>query len=290
MSADGGFVELEASGETIGEAKWQALRELERLHPGLDRNAVTFEVLTEGERGLLGVGTSPARVLARVESAAIREAPAPDADASPIAGLAVRARGTHRGELLACRRGSRWRRTTNPFASRCPRPTSGVLIGRDGRTIDAMQHVVSSIAYRATGRGRQGGRGGRGRVPRAPPGEARDDGRVRRPIGRTRAGRRSAGSDERTRAANRSPGAGDVTGVETPVRATTRNAAWWSYRLFSRDGELEGEPGSPWTPSLRVDSASRAGPPGRPSRPSAAAAERIDGRPRAAGSTTLLDD
>ena len=68
MTADGGFAELEASGETIGEAKWQAMRELERLHPGLDRNAVTFEVLTEGERGLLGVGTSPARVLARVES------------------------------------------------------------------------------------------------------------------------------------------------------------------------------------------------------------------------------
>ena len=67
MNADGAFLEVEAAGETIGEAKWQAMRELERLQPGLDRNAVTFDVLTEGERGLLGVGTSPARVVARVE-------------------------------------------------------------------------------------------------------------------------------------------------------------------------------------------------------------------------------
>ena len=32
-------------------------------------------------------------------------------------------------------------------------PDAGVLIGRDGRTIDAVQHVVSSIAYRTQGDG-----------------------------------------------------------------------------------------------------------------------------------------
>ena len=58
---------VEASGETVGEAKWSALRELERLAPGLDRDAVRFQVLTEGERGLLGVGYAPARVVATVE-------------------------------------------------------------------------------------------------------------------------------------------------------------------------------------------------------------------------------
>jgi hypothetical protein len=50
---------VEASGETVGEAKWSALRELERLAPGLDRDAVRFQVVTEGERGLLGVGYTP---------------------------------------------------------------------------------------------------------------------------------------------------------------------------------------------------------------------------------------
>ena len=48
-------VTVEATGETVGEAKWAALRELELRHPGLDKTAVQFEVVSEGERGLLGV-------------------------------------------------------------------------------------------------------------------------------------------------------------------------------------------------------------------------------------------
>ena len=55
---------VEATGETVGEAKWAALRELERLNPGLDKGAVEFQVVAEGERGLLGVGYTPARVVA----------------------------------------------------------------------------------------------------------------------------------------------------------------------------------------------------------------------------------
>ena len=57
-------VQVEATGETVGEAKWAALRDLEQLLPGLDRDSVQFEVLSEGERGLLGVGYTPARVVA----------------------------------------------------------------------------------------------------------------------------------------------------------------------------------------------------------------------------------
>ena len=57
---------VEATGETVGEAKWQALRELERLRPDLDKAAVRFQVVSEGERGLLGVGYAPARVVAVV--------------------------------------------------------------------------------------------------------------------------------------------------------------------------------------------------------------------------------
>ena len=49
-------ISVEATGETVGEAKWAALRELEKQHPGLDKSAVHFQVVTEGERGLLGVG------------------------------------------------------------------------------------------------------------------------------------------------------------------------------------------------------------------------------------------
>ncbi len=69
----GEMVEVEATGETVGEAKWAALRELERLAPGLDKSAVRFQVVSEGERGLLGVGYAPAMVVA---SAPVEPAPA----------------------------------------------------------------------------------------------------------------------------------------------------------------------------------------------------------------------
>jgi len=48
---------VEATGETVGEAKWAALRELEALSPGLDKSSVAFQVISEGERGILGVGS-----------------------------------------------------------------------------------------------------------------------------------------------------------------------------------------------------------------------------------------
>src|SRR5436190_22621870 len=67
---------VEATGETVGEAKWAALRELEQRHPALDKTAVRFEVVSEGERGLLGVGYEPARVLAHLPAEAAAANPA----------------------------------------------------------------------------------------------------------------------------------------------------------------------------------------------------------------------
>src|SRR5262249_59483052 len=49
------LITVEATGETVSEAKWKALRELERLEPSVDKAAVRFQVLEEGHRGLLGV-------------------------------------------------------------------------------------------------------------------------------------------------------------------------------------------------------------------------------------------
>src|SRR5437870_3791580 len=50
---ESGLLQIEATGETVGEAKWSALRELEKLQPGLDKSAVKFQVVSEGERGRL---------------------------------------------------------------------------------------------------------------------------------------------------------------------------------------------------------------------------------------------
>src|SRR2546426_12726035 len=66
-------LQVEAAGETVGEAKWAALRELEKQHPGVDKAGGHFQVVTEGERGRLGVGFTPAHVIARVSADAARE-------------------------------------------------------------------------------------------------------------------------------------------------------------------------------------------------------------------------
>ena len=77
---DSNVITVEATGETVGEAKWAALRELESRVPGLDRDQVQFQVVSEGERGLLGVGFTPAHVIASTESGDA-DADSPTADA-----------------------------------------------------------------------------------------------------------------------------------------------------------------------------------------------------------------
>ena len=72
---------VEGTGETVGEARWAATRELERRFPGLDKEAIDFQTLSEGERGLMGVGREPARVLAQL-LIALTHALAPGAAAS----------------------------------------------------------------------------------------------------------------------------------------------------------------------------------------------------------------
>jgi spoIIIJ-associated protein len=136
---------VEATGETVGEAKWAALRELEKLHPELDKSAVQFQVVSEGERGLLGVGYSPARVIASVDPAAVA---APVETGSELAGR-VR-------EILE--------RITNGLNMRCRMElveddesitvslsgsNLGLLIGKHGQTIDAIQYLVNAIVWRA---------------------------------------------------------------------------------------------------------------------------------------------
>ena len=90
-----GELQVEATGETVGEAKWAALRELEQHHPGLDKSAVRFQVVTEGERGLLGVGYTPARVIAhRLHCRCRRAAPPSDESGAGGRGAGARARGS----------------------------------------------------------------------------------------------------------------------------------------------------------------------------------------------------
>jgi len=145
-------LQVEATGETVGEAKWHALRELEQRAPGLDKSAVRFEVVSEGERGLLGVGYAPARVVASVEATAVREAPAPElrGDESDLAGdlRELLERITH-ALGVACRVDIE--EDEEAVTGSMSGDDLGLLIGRHGQTIDAVQYLANAIAYRTYG-------------------------------------------------------------------------------------------------------------------------------------------
>jgi spoIIIJ-associated protein len=149
LSAD---LTAEATGETVGEAKWAALRELEKRHPGLDKAAVQFEVVAEGERGILGVGYEPARVLAHLPAEAAVEA----AEAEPVTeegGQAGEARALVAQIVGAIGVDADVVARDEPEAIvvTCSGPDVGLLIGRHGQTIDAVQYLLNVIAYRAYG-------------------------------------------------------------------------------------------------------------------------------------------
>jgi len=147
---------VEMAGETVGEAKWAALRELERMHPGLDKAAVRFQVVTEGERGLLGVGYEPARVVASIENS-VDESEAPhglepvssepregeSGDAARLREVVERiAREIGVQCTVAIEEGEEEIRVA------CDGHDLGMLIGRHGQTIDAIQYLANAILFR----------------------------------------------------------------------------------------------------------------------------------------------
>jgi spoIIIJ-associated protein len=145
---------VEATGETVGEAKWAALRELERRHPGLDKAAVQFEVVAEGERGILGVGYEPARVVAHLPAEAADAAAAVSSeetaqvvDARALVAQIVAALGVD-AEVEG-------REEPDAIVLTCSGPDVGLLIGRHGQTIDAIQYLLNAAGWRAFGEERK---------------------------------------------------------------------------------------------------------------------------------------
>jgi spoIIIJ-associated protein len=137
-------VSVEATGETVGEAKWRALRELERRAPALDPAAVRFQVVSEGERGLLGVGYEPARVLASAPGGAVTAVTAVPSGESPAA---TRLREMLEQVALAldlrCR--IEIAEDEETLTATCTGGDLGLLIGKHGQTIDALQTLATAI-------------------------------------------------------------------------------------------------------------------------------------------------
>jgi spoIIIJ-associated protein len=137
-------VTVEATGETVGEAKWAALRELELRHPGLDKSAVQFEVVSEGERGLLGVGYAPARVVALLPAEAVAASAIDESDAAAELRVLV----MHITGALGVEARVDVREDDDTLVATCSAIDAGLLIGRHGKTIDAIQYLLNAISYR----------------------------------------------------------------------------------------------------------------------------------------------
>ena len=150
-------VRVEATGETVGEARWAALHELERRYPALDRDLVEYAVVSEGQRGLLGVGYEPARVVAVLAeepasaaespAAPVREPSGPAPDDSEAAGLVrellgrvVHGLGIDADIEIEEAQG----RVTGTVSG----GDLGLLIGRHGQTIDAIQYLANAVVHR----------------------------------------------------------------------------------------------------------------------------------------------
>ena len=144
-------ISVEMTGETVGEAKWAAIRELERMRPGLDKEAVRFQVVSEGERGLLGVGYEPARVVATVDedAAPVRE-PLVSAPREGDSNDAARLREVV--ERIAHEIGVQCtievEEGEDAILVVCDGDDLGMLIGRHGQTIDAIQYLANAILFR----------------------------------------------------------------------------------------------------------------------------------------------
>jgi spoIIIJ-associated protein len=134
-----GTVQVEATGETVGEAKWAALRQLEQLVPGLDRETVEFQVVTEGERGLLGVGYTPAHVIA--SAAASAEKPAASSAAEAAREFVERI-----AAVIGAGVTTSVDEQAGTITVTCSGPDLGLLIGKHGQTIDAIQYLATAVA------------------------------------------------------------------------------------------------------------------------------------------------
>jgi len=129
----------EGEGDTVGEAKWAAMKELEPRFPGITQECVSFEVVEEPEGGGL------ARVRADVDEEAWRAV----AEAIPeepvervraVVGRIVHALGL-RATVDIDESKDEIRATVNG-------DELGLLIGKHGTTIDAVQHLAFRAAYR----------------------------------------------------------------------------------------------------------------------------------------------
>ena len=129
----------EGRGDTLGEAKWAAMKELEVRFPGLTQDCVRFDVEEDGG------SDGPSRVRAEVDEEAWRAAAEtiPEEPAERVRAIVARvvqALGLHATVDIV--------ETDEEIRATVNGDELGLLIGKHGSTIDALQHLVFRAAFR----------------------------------------------------------------------------------------------------------------------------------------------
>jgi spoIIIJ-associated protein len=141
---------LEASGRTVAEATDKALEEL-----GADPDQVAIEVLSQGSRGILGLGGEQARVRVTVveaaeypEEKAAEESPESREEISKVAVEVLGDLLRHMGiqATVVVREPSADR--SAPVVLDVQGDDLGILIGRQGDTLRDLQYITRLIASR----------------------------------------------------------------------------------------------------------------------------------------------
>ena len=136
----------EAEGESLGEAKWAAVKALEPRFPGLEAESVRFEVTAEPEAG------TPARVRAEVDLESWREA-AGRIPEEPVE--RVRAMVSRVVNALGLRATVDISESEDEIRATVNGDDLGLLIGKHGSTIDALQHLAFRAAFTGPGERKQ---------------------------------------------------------------------------------------------------------------------------------------
>lgn len=129
----------EAEGDSLGEAKWEAMKALEPRFPGITADCVRFEVAEEPGPD------RPARVRASVELDAWRAASEtiPEEPAERVRAAVARV-----VQALGLRATVDIDEDDDEIRATVNGDELGLLIGKHGATIDALQHLAFRAAFR----------------------------------------------------------------------------------------------------------------------------------------------
>jgi spoIIIJ-associated protein len=108
---------------------------------------VHFEVLSEGERGLLGVGYEPARVIAHAPADALDAASVEESDAAAD----MRALAQKVMDAIGVEGRADVREDDDAITVTFAGADVALLIGRHGQMIDAVQYLFNAISHRTYG-------------------------------------------------------------------------------------------------------------------------------------------